>query len=134
MIQVLVLVVAVAAIAWGGRRFFGQKKQPIATAPLQRPRPVFHCVEVRAGEQACHAVEQLGNVRYLSGQAPGLPVAGCDASACRCRYIHHDDRREDDRRNPYGHWANMPTELNAERRTRRDRRSWDSGQRPVMAR
>lgn len=134
MIQILVLVVSAAAIAWGWHRFSSQKKPAPAAAPRQRVRPVFHCVEVCAGEHACEAAGRLGNVRYLSGQAPGLPLAGCDAQACACRYIHHDDRREDDRRNPYGHWSTMPTELNGERRARRDRRSWDRGQRPVMAR
>ena len=134
MIQILIIVVSVATIAFWWHRFSGQKQQPIAAAPLQRTRPTFHCVEVCAGEPACQSAGQLGNVRYLSGQAPGLPLAGCDAQVCACRYIHHDDRREDDRRNSYGHWSTMPTELKGERRARRDRRSWDGSQRPVMAR
>ena len=40
--------------------------------------------------------------RFLSGAAPQLPLADCDAAECSCRFRHHDDRRSNkDRRSPF---------------------------------
>jgi hypothetical protein len=53
---------------------------------------------------ACAAVEAIGDKRFLDaeGDVPSLPVRGCDAASCRCRYVHYADRRTSvkDRRNP----------------------------------
>jgi hypothetical protein len=40
----------------------------------------------------------MSRVRFLSSEAPALPLAGCDARACTCRYRHHEDRRSSLRR------------------------------------
>jgi hypothetical protein len=50
-------------------------------------------------------------------------LPGCDAAKCSCRYVHHDDRRHGDRRNPYPLQASAPpTSAGGDRRTKRDRR------------
>jgi hypothetical protein len=132
----LVLVLCVLALAIGWRYAAGQKKhrsaQPEKAADaLSR----HHCVEVRAGTPACEAVRQLEHVRFLPDEAPTLPVSGCTGMRCACRYVHYDDRREDDRRNPYGQWANLPPAIKRERRSRTDRRrSRGSTTRPSIAR
>ncbi len=59
----------------------------------------WHAVSVQCGSQACLAAKQTTGVRYLSAQAPRLPLADCASpAACRCVYRHHDDRRAGARR------------------------------------
>lgn len=36
--------------------------------------------------------------RFLSRQAPTLPLKACDQARCKCRYAHHEDRRRGPRR------------------------------------
>ena len=85
------------------------------------------------GSHPCKAVRELGGGRYLSDEAPDLPVPGCTAERCTCSYIHYDDRREDDRRNPYGQYASNPygqfanQAILGERRSRVERRKSQDG-------
>ncbi len=132
MIQVVVLLLLlwVVVMWWRGR----QRKRAVSTAD-RLPVSPYHCVEVRAGMAACDPVLKLGGTRFLSAEAPVLPVQGCTSARCACSYVHHDDRRETMRRNPYGHWSNMPLGEGGERRSRRDRRrSREQPLRPSMAR
>jgi hypothetical protein len=59
----------------------------------------FHAVSIHAGK-SCHLTKQrYGDRRFLSVEAPQLPLPTCDPKACTCRYVHHEDRRSDpDRR------------------------------------
>lgn len=82
----------------------------------------YHCVEVQPGQQICEASRNIQGQRFLPAEAPTFPLPGCDQQACQCRYVHHDDRRDDSRRNPYRQWAiELPAE-GGERRSRSDRR------------
>jgi len=59
---------------------------------------------------AC-AVKQQGR-RYLVDKVPELPLSGCDAARCHCRYRHHDDRRKDeDRRLGFGQFSDINPRL-----------------------
>lgn len=63
----------------------------------------FHGVSVRPGLHSCKPVQALTGQRFLSEEAPALPLAGCDQDACQCAYAHHRDRRDgDDRRVGWG--------------------------------
>ncbi len=53
----------------------------------------------RAG--CCEAVQAIAGKRFLSDEVPKLPLSGCDASDCRCRYELFDDRRTGIRRGSY---------------------------------
>ena len=61
---------------------------------------VFHGVSVHAGSGCvCTAVDTLSGVRYLSADAPMLPLDDCKAPGrCRCTYKHYQDRRSGSRR------------------------------------
>lgn len=135
MVQVLVFVslVTVIAVYWWHRS--SNQKKPLTTSVARRDtRSRYHCVEVCAGNPACESVCQLGRMRFLSQEAPSLPVSGCSAASCTCGFIHHDDRRDDDRRHVYGQWAGIPPEATGERRARIERRtSPESAVRPSMA-
>jgi len=84
----------------------------------------YHAVSVEAPIGACAAATAVRDQRYLSTEAPSLPLAGCsDPARCKCRYKHWDDRRqEDDRRSPIqGIGAQYHAE-NDRRRNQQDRR------------
>lgn len=136
MVQVILLVLFVTVIALWWRHVARQKKHSAAPAARRDTRISYHCVEVRTGIPACESAQHLEHVRYLSEEAPSLPVPGCSMKKCTCSYIHHDDRRDDDgRRNPYGQWSNMPPAIAGERRSRTDRRQSREGMfRPSIAR
>lgn len=122
MLQAVILVVIAAAVLLWLRRAPGRPSSGAATRPPAPASDRFHCVEVRPGLSACDAARRIGTVRFLASEAPMVPLPGCDEPRCGCRYVHHGDRRFEDRRNPYGQWTNLPTGLVRERRRRVERR------------
>ena len=135
MMQILALVFFVAAVAVWWHYAARQRKYRAALAARRgTSEKSYHCVEVRAGNPACETARRFGQTRFLSEEAPILPVSGCTVQHCTCAYIHHDDRREDDRRNPYGRWSSTPPAISGERRARTDRRKSEATFRPSIAR
>lgn len=61
-------------------------------------REPFHAVVVRPGAKSCAAVSRLVGQRFLSDDAPQLPLPGCDQASCGCAYKHFVDRRQGPRR------------------------------------
>ena len=63
-----------------------------------------HAVAVMMGDDACKFVQQIQGKRYLSADAPAIPLPNCDSSACQCHYQHYEDRRQSDseRRTDFG--------------------------------
>lgn len=60
---------------------------------------LYHGIEITAGDSACAAVESIAQQRFLSEDAPRLPLDQCDNPGdCACRYKHFKDRRTDPRR------------------------------------
>jgi hypothetical protein len=88
-------------------------------------RPICtHAVSVETGLTPCAAAIALSDRRFLSNEAPPLPLPDCDSDSCGCRYAHHDDRRSgDDRRMPFFSLGSFGVQhAESDRRTRRDRR------------
>lgn len=85
-------------------------RQRRAAEPASRPERrrqtaggSFHAVSIRFGPGACSAAKALAGERFLSAEAPQLPLPECDAANCECRFAHHGDRRSGkDRRSPFG--------------------------------
>jgi len=75
--------------------------------------------------EACPAAWKLQGERFLSGEEPSLPLAGCAQATCDCRYREHDDRRaSENRRDNWGRFGGfLPNYGNNERRAGRDRRT-----------
>jgi len=115
------LLLLLLVLAAGATVFLWSRKNPAATA---EPPPVsnrFSAVTIRAGQDACPAVQALANTRFLAKEAPRLPLDECAASACQCEYQHYDDRRDDeDRREEQPAGTRYAGEQR--RRTRKDRR------------
>jgi hypothetical protein len=90
----------------------------------------WHAVEVRVGLMACPECRALAGKRYLSSEAPSLPVAGCrQPQSCRAVYQHHDDRRAGPRRDsehPGASRVGQSRDGLAEQRIGRGRRSTDA--------
>ena len=89
--------------------FFIRRKgsAPDQQAAASRPEKTgattgYHAVSIKFPSSACSAAKSLENKRFLSSAAPRIPLPDCDVLECKCRFVHHTDRREDeDRRNPY---------------------------------
>ena len=94
----------------------GTVKQPAGT---QR----WHAVSVKPGSGACPAAASGRDRRWLSREAPLLPLPGCTRpDSCRCTYQHHEDRRAGGRRAEETDAFRMPCHPTTERRSQRDRR------------
>lgn len=83
----------------------------------------WHAVSVKPGPGACEAADSGAKRRWLSREAPQLPLPGCSwPSQCRCTYQHHEDRRAGGRRAEDLDAFARPVNVSKERRKRRDRR------------
>lgn len=86
----------------------------------------YHCVAIHPGEGACRTALTLKSQRFLSDEAPLLPLASCDVARCRCTFEHHKDRRRSNRRNPYTAQSHtFVVQGGVDRRGRRGRRDTD---------
>ena len=87
----------------------------------------YHAVSLQFSDSACEAAKALENKRFLSGVAPRIPLPECDVQKCKCRFIHHDDRRRGvDRRGAHSQSRIGDTGRHEkERRHRGDRRDDD---------
>ena len=83
----------------------------------------WHAVSVKPGQPACVAATSGRDRRWLSREAPMLPLPGCtQPDTCKCTYAHHDDRRSGGRRaDEIDAFSQQPRIVN-ERRKRRSRR------------
>jgi hypothetical protein len=86
----------------------------------------WRAVSIVAGSNCCDTARRCGSRRWLSAQAPRFPLPGCDASACKCRYRHHPDRRARPRRRADRDEMPRPFEGNDRRKPFRGRRAGDS--------
>ncbi len=97
--------------------------------PLPEPGPAGSYTAVSITGGSCKTAWDVEGRRFLTKDAPKLPLQGCDADQCTCKYEHHKDRRENhgDRRSPSGLQSQLygSTGDNEERRTRRGRRKED---------
>jgi len=59
----------------------------------------WHAVGISTGVSCCRASVLLRQTRFLSHQAPPLPLQGCTLpKTCKCKYRHFSDRRSGPRR------------------------------------
>jgi hypothetical protein len=79
------------------------RDEPTAAAGPAKPvakkmTQTFHAVSIQAGRNCCRAARELQGHRFLSREAPSLPLKDCSSDNCMCHYQHHDDRRRGPRR------------------------------------
>ncbi len=105
-----------------------KKTSPLISKSLEsvshRSTP-WHAVSVVTGRWGCEAAQALRNERFLSANAPQLPLARCTSrESCTCSYKHHRDRRNQPRRHDEILGIRRAGHVPNERRTDRGRR-WD---------
>jgi hypothetical protein len=97
-------------------------------SPAPRTRRVtrqpWHAVTIAAPANACEAAQACNGKRFLSSEAPWLPLEGCDVKRCNCRYRHYEDRRGDSRRQGEKS-AGAAAKESSNRRRSRGRRTTD---------
>jgi len=85
----------------------------------------WHAVSLVPRGGACEQAVALGNRRFLSREAPPLPLPDCPfANRCNCVYRHHADRRAGPRRSE-DETGRRSTRDTGERRAGRGRRAND---------
>jgi hypothetical protein len=90
-----------------------------------RPSP-WHAVSIVTTNASCHTARAMRSIRFLSHEAPRLPLPECGAgSSCPCGYRHYDDRRGQPRRTEELTGLRRPVPGSKERRQQRGRRSTD---------
>lgn len=65
---------------------------------MRETRHRWHAVTIVPSSAACFVSQACKRNRYLSADAPRLPLSGCDAGHCDCKYRHFTDRRTAARR------------------------------------
>jgi hypothetical protein len=99
------------------------KSNPPDEPAKRQPRNRWHAVTLVAPNGACAAVAAYKGKRFLSADAPRLPLPQCDAARCNCKYRHYQDRRGGPRRaDEKGAPAGRSTQ---NRRAQRGRRASD---------
>jgi hypothetical protein len=99
-LSVALLVVAGALLLWWLPRTQRGENDAVGTVAQEgERRPSFHAVEIRAPDGGCNTVRALAGKRFLSAEAPPIPLRSCGRDTCACYYVHHDDRRAGQRRN-----------------------------------
>jgi hypothetical protein len=71
---------------------------PAPAAQRQWISNPWHAVSIIPSARACRLVHGFANERFLSRQAPTLPLPDCTVRPCTCRYRHFQDRRTSSRR------------------------------------
>jgi len=79
------------------KALFGQD-EPEPLTPARKASNRFPAVTIVPGPRACAAAKALAGQRFLSREAPALPLKDCGSAQCECHYVHYDDRRKGGRR------------------------------------
>jgi hypothetical protein len=109
LIILLIIVFAIVAVflwrAKKGNALNSRTKGIVKTKKFSpQPPDPYKAASIKFNDDACDAVKSIGAKRFLDAERviPSLPLSGCDAQECSCRYERHKDRRtfSEDRRNP----------------------------------
>lgn len=74
------------------------RRAPEASNTPTRAR-YYHAVAIVPKPSSCEEARAIGGIRYLSREAPPLPLPNCPwPERCRCRFEKFDDRRQDEDR------------------------------------
>jgi hypothetical protein len=90
-ILAIVIAIVILLVLWVRRT---PRRDPGQADPDTR----FHAVSISLASNACRSAKGLEGERFLSNEAPRLPLPKCDVKECQCRFVHYDDRRENEQR------------------------------------
>lgn len=93
-IGIILAVALIVLLVLSKRSKATTERRPTVTSQEQTTTTTrFHAVSIQAVNNACEAAKSLEGKRFLSSAAPRLPLPECDAFECKCRFVHHADRR-----------------------------------------
>ena len=119
-------IAALLLIVWLYVRRRGQTEEVQQQPSLKATgNTAYHAVSIKFDTHACDAAKEMDGRRFLSNAAPRLPLPDCNSLDCRCRFVHHKDRRaKKDRRSPFAAagFGGGTGSFEKERRERTDRR------------
>jgi hypothetical protein len=96
-----------------------------ASSTVSVPK-AWHAVSIVPKGAGCEAAHAIRGTRFLSAEAPRLPLVQCsNPRTCICSYKHFEDRRGPPRRKNEVSGLRKSTKTNEERRLSRDRRESD---------
>jgi hypothetical protein len=100
----------------------------MAQTPQQRRiKDSWHAVGILPRGKACEHALALAGTRFLSKDAPPLPLPDCpNGGSCTCVYQHFADRRQGPRRAAEMEDGMRGSRPNTERRIGRGRRKQDA--------
>lgn len=90
---------------WYRKRVQSEVQNSGRAVQVHRVTNPYHAVSIKAGPNCGTTALQYGQRRYLSREAPILPLPTCNPKGCTCRYLHHDDRRSGDDRRERDVWS-----------------------------
>ena len=101
----VLVIVGVIFLFWLFRKLFPAQRKPHLQTVNGNGGPTKHggqyqAVSIHSYKGSCDAAEGVRGTRFLTGEAPQIPLENCTADKCHCVYWHHEDRRsgENDRR------------------------------------
>jgi hypothetical protein len=90
---------------------------------ISPPKNSWRAVAVIPGASACEAARRMSGKRFLTRDAPRLPLRDCDhQDTCKCKYQHLSDRRGEARRTADSGYGIVPKAVSPERRRPGERR------------
>ena len=96
--------------------------RPIHSHSSSPSRGSFRAAMIYSRIECCDAAQRISGQKFLAAHAPRLPLGGCSQpELCQCRYKHLTDRRQEMRRDS-DHGLPNRGYVQAERRSRSDRR------------
>jgi hypothetical protein len=98
MAKSLLIVALIFLGIWLLRKMFPVGTKPLsgtAKGPEELPsnNNAYAAVSIHSYKDRCTAAEQVAGHRFLSNEAPPLPLESCTSEKCHCVYMHHSDRR-----------------------------------------
>jgi hypothetical protein len=98
MIQILFVIVLIVLTILLSRKMFPVGKNHLyesAKGPekLSSHSTACKAVSIHSYKDRCSAAKQIAGQRFLSSEAPAIPLKSCTSEACHCVYMHHTDRR-----------------------------------------
>jgi hypothetical protein len=98
MIKILFILVLLVLTILLSRKMFPVGKKHLyesAKGPekLSSHSIAHEAVSIHSYKDRCSAAEQVAGQRFLSSEAPAIPLESCASETCHCVYMHHTDRR-----------------------------------------
>lgn len=75
------------------RKLTDSEHQPSGQRAGRKPAFSYKSVSVVCDVDACAAARNITDKRFLTFEAPVVPLPDCTSGLCSCKYVHHQDRR-----------------------------------------